>query len=362
MFSEFPQELVDATIDCVDPLDHYGCALVAKSWLPRSQSHIFRTISLGVCLQGGHARGLIDMPPLEGQFNNFSAFWKLLENSPHLAEYVHNLEMGLSVPSTELVGSPEILAPASWKAIEDMVVAFLPMLNKIDSLALFPCGPNTFHTLDLSERLSNLFAALPLRSLSLCQWLLPSYPPNSIFQSGLLSLQFIHCQFRLPAAPMHLSSCMTALTSLELNGCDRPDLFYQNWVPQHNWRVDDMTIELWNEENMAMRALHRIALGVLKSLTIILSGNVDHTPFFELSSLSHIPTLHLLFDGNRIGQATVTTWLQAAMGDHAQFTTTLYNLQLSNPTLYLQTDETYFSSSSGDAYLRERTYISVQDR
>ncbi|KAJ6460198.1 hypothetical protein C8R45DRAFT_941767 [Mycena sanguinolenta] len=219
------------------------------------------------------------MPPLEGQFNNFSAFWKLLENSPHLAEYVHNLEMGLSVPSTELVGSPEILAPASWKAIEDMLY------------------------------LSGHFPSA-----------------NGFF----------------PVIPRIQSS--------------------KNWVPQHNWRVDDMTIELWNEENMAMRALHRIALGVLKSLTIILSGNVDHTPFFELSSLSHIPTLHLLFDGNRIGQATVTTWLQAAMGDHAQFTTTLYNLQLSNPTLYLQTDETYFSSSSGDAYLRERTYISVQDR
>ena len=138
MISDFPQELLDATIDCVeDPYDHYRTALVAKSWLPRSQSHIFRTITLGLGLQGGLAHGLIEIPPLERDFNNFKAFRDLLYSSPHLAGYVHVLEMGLSVPPAELRDANR-LAPDAWQAIEDVVACFLPKLLQLESLALFP--------------------------------------------------------------------------------------------------------------------------------------------------------------------------------------------------------------------------------
>ncbi|KAJ7501763.1 hypothetical protein B0H11DRAFT_1675543, partial [Mycena galericulata] len=50
LMRRFPQELVDLVIDEVaatqSPLDIGTCGRISKQWLPRSRTHLFRSISL----------------------------------------------------------------------------------------------------------------------------------------------------------------------------------------------------------------------------------------------------------------------------------------------------------------------------
>ncbi|KAJ7682132.1 hypothetical protein DFH06DRAFT_1289742, partial [Mycena polygramma] len=56
---------LDSNLDSLSyQTDLFQCALVSQSWLPRTQSRIFDTISLGVGLQNGFANGLVEIPPL----------------------------------------------------------------------------------------------------------------------------------------------------------------------------------------------------------------------------------------------------------------------------------------------------------
>ncbi|KAJ6568796.1 hypothetical protein B0H19DRAFT_1256509 [Mycena capillaripes] len=147
MIPEIPQELIDAVIDCLtDSTDLSRCALVSHSWLPCAQSSIFCTISLGVGLQGGLARGLIELPPLGtdlDNFNNFAVLHDLLQRSPHLALYIRTLNLGLPPMQSELEAERDLLLSSdSWKKIEDLVVDLIPLLQRLKSLGLFPCGHN----------------------------------------------------------------------------------------------------------------------------------------------------------------------------------------------------------------------------
>ncbi|KAJ6462904.1 hypothetical protein C8R45DRAFT_1107973 [Mycena sanguinolenta] len=388
MITEFPQELLDATIDCLDPSDYHRTALVAKSWLSRSQSHLLRKISLGVALQGGYADGLVEIPPFLGDFNNFQAFEELLHGSPHLAQYMRNLEMGLPAPSAELQGvlaNFEPLSEAAWQAIGDVVAGFLPKLFRLESLALFPCGPAAFHSFHLPGRLSNLFMDHNLKSLSLCQWRLPSCPSLSIFQPSLSSLRFINCEFGNSTEPSQPSARMVSLTTLELDLCIGVELFQRYWLPQHRWHVDDMTIRFSDYREAAIRALQSLALAVTQKLNIIFSGNPhsqDPSVFFQGSCFSHIPKLHLTFNANNMLRATLLAWCEAGMRSiqlrlgmtlsisfiisfshhgSSNFIATTNDLQALNPTLRFKTRTICFDSFGHDAYLT-LTYICVEDQ
>ncbi|KAF8184373.1 hypothetical protein K438DRAFT_1974572 [Mycena galopus ATCC 62051] len=122
----YPQELIDSFINCLtDPGDFLRCSLVAHAWLPRSQSHIFRTVTLGVGVQDGFAHGLVDIPPLGDRFDNFTHFATLLQHLPHLATYFQELVLGLPPPQAEITANTEVLSATRWQMIEDSVVQFL---------------------------------------------------------------------------------------------------------------------------------------------------------------------------------------------------------------------------------------------
>ncbi|KAJ6492445.1 hypothetical protein C8R47DRAFT_1270666 [Mycena vitilis] len=95
MFHQVPQELVDSIIDCVEELDLTQCSLVSSSWLPRAQSRIFSTVTLGAGIQGGLADELVEIPPLVTDDENFTRFRDLLRKSPQLSSYVRGLNLGL---------------------------------------------------------------------------------------------------------------------------------------------------------------------------------------------------------------------------------------------------------------------------
>lgn len=145
MLPEFPQELIDEAIDCLtDPGDHLRCSLVCHSWLPRAQSHIFHTVSLGVGLGGGSAPGLVDIPPLGTNFDNFERFDKLLQGSPHLALHIKTLNLGLQPSQSELP-----LTGCSWQSIEDFVLGFFAydhMRNNIRVVSMWARSTRLSHT------------------------------------------------------------------------------------------------------------------------------------------------------------------------------------------------------------------------
>ncbi|KAJ7868243.1 hypothetical protein B0H14DRAFT_2572483 [Mycena olivaceomarginata] len=220
MVSEIPQELIDATIDCLtDPQDLSRCALVGRSWQPPAQSRIFQTVSLGVGIQNGFASGLVpDIPPLGTDFDNFQPFHHLLKGSPHLALYIRTLNLGLPPLESELAPSLNHLAlcPDSWQIIDDSVVAFLSLLQRLESLGLFPCG-NSTHTFHLQPRIFNAFRALSLQSIDFSQWFFADSSALSSFEINPLScLRFLKCDFQGPLRALFSND----LVALELHHCE----------------------------------------------------------------------------------------------------------------------------------------------
>ncbi|KAF8883927.1 hypothetical protein CPB85DRAFT_391969 [Mucidula mucida] len=82
--SELPQELVDIVINELqnDAAALRACSLVCRSWVPTSQQHLFRYISLAPSY---HKRGT------HSAF--LSKFHALLATSPHLSQNVRTLEL-----------------------------------------------------------------------------------------------------------------------------------------------------------------------------------------------------------------------------------------------------------------------------
>jgi hypothetical protein len=274
MVPEIPQELIDATIDCLtDPEDLYRCALVSQSWRPRAQSHIFRVVSLGIGLQGGSAPGIMEIPSLGTDFDNFQCFRDLLQGSPHLALHIRTLNLGLPPLQSELITSIDhpTLDPASWQVIEDSVVEFLPLLQGLDSLGLFPCGQNT-HTFHLQPRVFSAFRDLSIKSLKFSRWSFADSSALSSFDSNPpSSLQFIECDFQMPLMPLHLAPFSTHLTALELHHCEGLSILFQSPVPGRD-QIDFLTIGISYSPETALlvcRTLSHIAWSVGQGLTVV---------------------------------------------------------------------------------------------
>jgi hypothetical protein len=294
MIPEIPQELVDATIDCLtDISDLMHCALVARSWSHRAQSHLFREISLGVGMQGGSALGLVEIPPLGTDFNNFPAFHDLLQRSPHLGGYVRTLNLGIPPLESELrpLWDYPLFSPHSWQAIEAMVIAFLPLLSCLDFLGLFPCGSGT-HTFHLSPKIMDAFKGLRLQSVHLSEWrFLHPYPSLSCFESTtrLMSFRFVECHFQPPPHTSTMTPFMPSLASLELQSCSGLEMFGRYWIPEGGWYTDKMIIHMvYCPETAALesQALYHLSSFVRQSLTVIFdqSGSLFHFHNIVLNS------------------------------------------------------------------------------
>lgn len=230
--AEIPQELVDAIIDkLTEETDIFQCALVSRSWLPRTQSRIFDTISLGVGLQNGFANGLVEIPPLadEEEHDRFRAFRDLLRRSPHLTQYIHTLNLGLPVLRSELGTYHRVLSTASWQAIEDCVVDFMPSLFRLESLGLFSCGPQNIHTFQVQPRIARALCSLSVQELSFSQWSFcdPSAPCCFTANGELTTLRFFECEFKAPIMPSPVALFSRDLSVLELCRCEGLSVFSQ---------------------------------------------------------------------------------------------------------------------------------------
>jgi hypothetical protein len=273
MVPEIPQELIDATIDCLtDPEDLSRCALVGQSWRPRAQSHIFHVVSLGIGIQGGYAPGLVEIPPFGTDFDNFQSFCNLLEGSPHLASYIRTLNLGLPPLQSELAAFDHpTLDPASWQIIEDSVVQFLPLLQGLDSLALFPCGHST-HTFHLQPRIFNAFRDLSLKSLKFSRWSFADSSALSSFDSNPPpSLQFMECDFQTPLMSLRLAPFSSNLATLELHHCEGLEILVQYSLSGHV-QIDSVIIGisyLPETASLVCRTLSHIAWSVGQGLTIV---------------------------------------------------------------------------------------------
>ncbi|KAJ6501123.1 hypothetical protein C8R47DRAFT_258561 [Mycena vitilis] len=287
--TSFPQELIDSIIDYVEELDLTQCSLVSSSWLPRAQSRIFCTISLGVGIQGGFPCGLIDIPSSDPADENFTRFRDLLRKSPHLSSYVRGLNLGLPpLASEQPAESPwsDVLSPASWQSIEDTVVEFVPLLCHLESLGLFPCGDLGRHTFHLRSRIVEVFRSLSLRSLAFSGWVFrdplalhpfESHPPSS--------LRFIQCRCKAPLLPVKQD-----LAFLELDDCAGFETF--PCCP----RIDSVTLHVsgWGPPP----SLSWIAPSLSRSLAIAFHS--DSPAFIGIGllediSLKHIQHLDILF-------------------------------------------------------------------
>ncbi|KAF8212977.1 hypothetical protein K438DRAFT_1751389 [Mycena galopus ATCC 62051] len=325
----YPQELIDSFIDCLtDPGDFLRCSLVAHAWLPRSQSHIFRTVTLGVGVQDGFAHGLVDIPPLGDRFDNFTHFATLLQHSPHLATYVQELVLGLPPPQAEITANTEVLSATQWQTIEDSVEQFLPLLCRLKSLGLFPCGPSV-HTFHISPRVAEAFGSLSPECLRLTKWKLSDPSTILCFQSAPISLQFIRCTFTSPApGPSHSRSHIHSLRDLQLSLCRTAvDLvgsaslqtFILNWIPNVRWHVDNLQITVSYHAMAAgviRDSLTRVAPFVKKSLTVTFAAvHSGSTPLFDLTPFAHIPAIHLTFEdvGLTLCENALRTWIEPAV-------------------------------------------------
>ncbi|KAJ7602935.1 hypothetical protein DFH06DRAFT_1257881 [Mycena polygramma] len=280
---EIPQELVDAVIDQItDQTDIFQCALVSHSWLPRTQSHLFRTISLGVGLQNGFANGLVEIPPLgdEEKHGHFEAFRDL---------YIHTLNLGLPVLPSELGSYHVVLSPTSWQAIEDCVVKFLPTLFHLESLGLFSCGPQNIHSFQVQPHIVDALRTLSIRELCFSQWSFHDLSGPSCFVANreLTSLRFFESEFSAPIMPSPIAAFSNELSFLELCRCEGLDVFSQCHprTKAFTWRHPRGTVS------------PQFSLLVHQTLNIVFEA-VD--PWFSLPLLSlcpflHLPTINLTF-------------------------------------------------------------------
>lgn len=264
---DIPPDLIDALIDCLDPADLPRCALVSQSWTRHAQSIMFRTVSLGVGLQGGSGFGFMDMPPLQrmyterpDDYNDFESFRNILSSSPHLTSHIRTLNLGLRPLRSELRPDWQnytILSSDSWNRIEDFIVALVPGLQNLESLGLFPCGPFT-HTFCLEPRISEAFRALSLQSLTFSTWrFTDSLTPTSFGETPPTSLRFIDCDFRAP-----MVGFAENLDVLELHHCDGLKNLSQR-------RAHCMSISISQRTPTVSQTLSRLALLIDRTVRFI---------------------------------------------------------------------------------------------
>ncbi|KAJ7800221.1 hypothetical protein B0H13DRAFT_2390535 [Mycena leptocephala] len=270
MIPKIPQELIDAIIDYLaDPEDLSRCALVGRSWQSRAQSHIFHTVFLGVGIQGGFASGLVEIPPLGADFDNFRSFRKLVEGSPHLALRIRNLKLGLPPLQSEYPAQRS----ASWQIIEDSIVGCLPLLKGLDSLGLFPCGPST-HTFHLQPHILNAFRDLSLKSLHFSKWRFTDSSALSLFTANPpSSLRFIKCEFvNTPLLLLPFAPFGDDLTTLEFRRCEGLEVVAQHLIAQRYRRIHYMTIRIIYCPETALAVLQTLShmlRSVGEALTIV---------------------------------------------------------------------------------------------
>jgi hypothetical protein len=118
----FPQELVDHTLDNVVVGDHRGetlknCALVASNWTSRSQKHLFSTV-------------------YTSNVRQTERLSSVLGGRPHLSNYIHVLEICFENDLGSSHGS-------AFRSHSKVLVPILVSCRHIEKLVLF-CGQTAF--------------------------------------------------------------------------------------------------------------------------------------------------------------------------------------------------------------------------
>jgi hypothetical protein len=138
-----PQELIDSVIDhCHD--DHSTlktCALVCKTWLPSSRSHIFHAITL--------------QPPEKPARSFFvrritdsQRLFRILQTSPKIALYIRELSICEGMVGRE------------WIAQERTLPVILSMLKNVQRLQLERSASMQISWIELPEDLHDAFAGI----------------------------------------------------------------------------------------------------------------------------------------------------------------------------------------------------------
>ncbi|KAJ7486551.1 hypothetical protein FB451DRAFT_1167976 [Mycena latifolia] len=297
-----PQDLVECTLRYLtdDPEALHQCALVGHLWQQPAQAQIFHTISLGVGLQDGFASGLLELPPLGPVQDLYHSFHDLLAESPHLAPHIRVLNLGLRPLQSEI--PLNTVSYGSWNLIEDSIVKFLPLLQGLKSLGLFPCGPST-HTYHLQSCIIDAFRTISPHELRFFGWsFLDCSALNAFRVNTRTSLEFIECEFQ--AASSHSNSVPVDhdLASVIFDHCTGLVSFSRFWIPKQHTYTKDMTVEIVYLPETALAAsqeMFNISLSVGRGLTIrIATVREDSPPIFSLASFSHLQSLHLSFADN----------------------------------------------------------------
>ncbi|KAJ7037273.1 hypothetical protein C8F04DRAFT_1257191 [Mycena alexandri] len=306
-----PQELTDDILDYV--LDHKAlsqCALVCHSWQHHAQSGIFRTISLGVGLQGGFGLGIMDVPVLGEVVDLFHAFHDLLVESPHLASHVRTLNLGLQ-PFPAEVPAHDALASGSWLKINESGAKIIPLLHALKSLALFPCGPH-MHTFQLHVNILNASQTLLPETFHFAHWSFYESLALTFLGSrpSLLTLKFAECEFKQPVSFIG----PTTLKLVVFDHCEGLANFSQNEGSSRLLYTECMTVKLAYLPNAAvavMQALAGLAPSIGRSLTVVFSAVGTNSPrLFSLVPFSQLQTLHLFFLEDSPIRTISMVWLE----------------------------------------------------
>ncbi|KAK6966577.1 hypothetical protein R3P38DRAFT_3245862 [Favolaschia claudopus] len=273
MSSNFPPELIEQTLDCLEESQDYAnCSLLCRHWNPNAQARLFRIVTLGAGIDGGRPDGLVEMLHLESTVNTFLAFDNLLHGSPHLGSYVRILNVGIRGHTSPLT--------QRWKEMEDAVARIMPLLLNLRTLGLFPCAPLAGSPIHIPDKLRYAFAGFNLNALQLSGWCLAD--PSSLIAIGHIlpsSLHFFHCNFDAPftsglSVQSDLPMLANQLVNLELNLCNYLDVFVSNWVSRRgSLKIHTLTVHLlYNGSVMTsttIRALYSIAPLITAKLCII---------------------------------------------------------------------------------------------
>ncbi|KAJ7159721.1 hypothetical protein C8R46DRAFT_1224292 [Mycena filopes] len=302
LYGELTDNVLDHLSDEFDLEALSQCALVSQSWRYHAQSAVFRTISLGVGLQGGFGLGILEVPPLGEVLNLFQRFHDVLVASPHLASHVRTLNLGLQpLPSEVLL---DALTPNSWHEINHHVAEFLPLLHSLESLGLFPCGPNT-HTFQLAPKLLNTFRDLLPTTLSFSNWCFQDASALTSLGASpaLTSLKFIECEFRQPLSFI----ASPVLDRVEFDRCDGYQAFTSSQPPC----VRYMTVKTAYTLESAPRALIGLAPYIEQGLSVVINTVHTSSPqLFSLTCFPHLRALNLSFLDVGFSATIAMTWLE----------------------------------------------------